>query len=138
MPETTVTWKVGALALVMLGGAACGSAETTPRSAASPAHGAAKPETLEMLAPLDVLQRLRGGEEDRRVCFESSGQPSPGFVKLAWRVRADGRVDDVGVVGTSVHDAAFARWLGEKVGTLDFCPRQSGLGARWTFVHVVP
>ena len=103
----------------------------------APARVVGKPHR-EALPPLSVLQRLRGGEESRRYCFESSGSDSQGFVKLVWEVTTQGKVSDVAVEGTSVHNEAIERCLADEVAKLDFGPRPEPVTARWTFVHQLP
>lgn len=110
-----------------------------PRAAKSPAAVRVLPEPeRQAMPPLAVLQRLRGSEDARRSCFEISGARSQGFVKLAWQISTEGRVSDVAVEGTSVHDEAIERCLADEVAKLDFGPRQEPMQARWTFVHELP
>lgn len=90
------------------------------------------------MPPLNVLQRLRGGEEERRACFAASGRGVDGFVKLVWDVNPEGKVTDVGVEGSSVHDTGIEACLSKEVSKLDFGPRQERSRAHWTFVHRLP
>jgi hypothetical protein len=92
----------------------------------------------ETLPPLTVLQRLRGSEAERRACFATSGKATDGFVKLVWDIGVDGKVDNVAVEGTSVHDGAIEACLSAEVAKLDYGPRELPARARWTFVHRLP
>lgn len=113
------------------------SSDSASRRAKSPQlqGQVAEPEPL---PPLNVLQRLRGGEEERRACFAASGRGVDGFVKLVWDIDPDGKVTEVGVEGSSVHEAAIEKCLSKAVSQLDFGPRQEPSRARWTFVHHLP
>jgi len=114
----------------------CGSAQAPAKHATSkPKASEASPEAL---PPLTVLQRLRGSEAERRACFSASGEPRDGFVKLAWDIGRDGKVGDVAVEGSSVHDRAIETCLSEEVAKLDYGPRDAAARARWTFVHQLP
>jgi len=117
---------------------ACGSARPAsppPTSKHQPQAVEAEPEAM---PPLDVLQRLRGGEDERTSCFESAGEVRDGFVKLGWRVKPDGRVEDVVILGSSVHDTHVETCIAQAVEKLDFGPRATKAKARWTFVHRLP
>lgn len=92
----------------------------------------------EDLPPLTVLQRLRGSETERRECFAASKKPTDGFVKLAWNIDREGKVSEVAVEGTSVHEPAIETCLSKEIAKLDFGPRQAPGRARWTFVHQLP
>lgn len=129
--------KWGAIALVVAATAAsCGGTREVARQPVPPGETSEPP--LETLPPLTVLQRLRGSEAERRACFTASGQTTDGFVKLAWQVGVDGKVSDVAVEGTSVHDRAIETCLANEVAKLDYGPRDTPARARWTFVHRLP
>jgi hypothetical protein len=119
--------------------AGCGQTEAQrPAQAPRPAVETVVQPKHEALPPLVVLQRLRGSEEQRRSCFAASGRTLDGFVKLAWEVAADGKVGEVAVEGSSVHDRGIEKCLTDAVTQLDFGPRQAPAEARWTFVHQLP
>lgn len=114
----------------------CGSAQPPAKHPASKAE--ASQAAAEVLPPLTVLQRLRGSETERRACFGASGEPRDGFVKLVWDVGRDGKVGDVAVEGSSVHDRAIESCLSAEIAKLDYGPREMPARARWTFVHQLP
>src|SRR5690606_29756815 len=58
--------------------------------------------------------------------------------KLAWEVNQDGKVGEVAVEATSVHEPDIEACLAKAVAKLDFGPRQTLAEARWTFVHRLP
>lgn len=137
--EAVSRWgaRRGVLALVVVANAAsCGAGHEAAKQPTLRAESAEAP--AEILPPLTVLQRLRGSEAERRACFGASGKATDGFVKLAWDIGVDGKVGDVAVEGTSVHDRAIETCLSEEVAKLDYGPREAPARARWTFVHQLP
>jgi len=114
----------------------CGGGQEPVKHPASKAEASAVP--AEVLAPLSVLQRLRGSEAERRACFGAAGEARDGFVKLAWNIGRDGKVGDVDVEGSSVDDDAIETCLSEEIAKLDYGPREAPARARWTFVHQLP
>lgn len=114
----------------------CGGAQAPAKHSVSSTESSKS--AAELLPPLTVLQRLRGSEAERRACFGISGKASDGFVKLAWDIDVEGKVGEVAVEGSSVHDRAIEACLSAEVMKLDYGPRQAPARARWTFVHQLP
>lgn len=129
--------KRGVFAIVFATSAwSCGGGHEPAKPPVRPAES---PKThAEILPPLTVLQRLRGSEAERRACFGASGKPTDGFVKLAWDIGVDGKVGDVAIEGTSVHDRSIEACLSAEVAKLDYGPRDVPARARWTFMNELP
>lgn len=118
---------------------ACGCGESPPPSAKSaPARPAAlraatKP-SLPKLDPAQIVLGLRGHEAELHECFQLAGTENPSFVQLAWRVSAEGVVEDVQTQSSTAANANVAPCLVERLAESRFGRPGSPRAASWTFV----
>ena len=112
-----------------------GSSEPEAKSAdaAVEKHAKARP-SLPELDVMKVARGLRGNEADLRSCFESSGEPVRGFMKLSFEVEKTGTVSNVEVETSSFAEPAVTTCLTDRVASLRFEAPDSKAKTHWTFV----
>jgi hypothetical protein len=127
----TRTW------LVCLGASlafSCGG--ETPVPAAPPKVKAAKTRrpAREKLDPRAVVTAFRGNESSLHACFELSGEPARGMLRMSWQVDAAGMASAPRVEEAKIGDPTIGECLSEQIANLRFGAREAATEARWTFV----
>jgi hypothetical protein len=113
---------------------ACGGATPIKERASRPVPRQAEPELLatETLDPVRTVGGLRGNGDRVRRCFEDA---VGGFVRLAWRVAADGAVREPRVVRSTIGSKPVEECLKSVIAELHFGRPDRTSQAEWTFVH---
>jgi len=81
-----------------------------------------------------VARSLRGNEAELRDCFDVGSSRIQGFMRLAFRVEASGKVTNIEVESSSFAEPQVTACLEEHVSKLHFEAPGEPKQARWTFV----
>lgn len=112
----------------------CGGSHETAQSPDSAGGEGDNAPALPELDTMIVARSLRGNEAELRDCFDVGATRIQGFMRLVFRVEADGQVTNIEVESSSFAEPRVTACLGEHVSRLHFEAPGEAKQARWTFV----